>query len=267
MGMALEATGISPRAKVILIAISNCANEYTFEGYPGRKDLARIADCSLDTIDRCIRELGDAGYLEKTERPHDKGGLTSNLYRVFPQHDPSRKSAATPSRESAEGGERIPAARVNAEVRLPSPQADAATLAARGAATKEPLSEPLVVVVSAPVSRERIDGLVDRLGAKANVSAGELRHGAILNQLLRGGCDWFEDIEPAADALAASWNRRDGINSWVLIQERALRLRDVRLSGVRPPEAVSQPQPRQTSSRRPSMATVVSRMRAEGKLT
>lgn len=265
MGMALGVKGISPRAKLVLIAVANSADEATFFGFPSRRHLADAADCSIDTVDRCLRELADEGYIKKTERERDDGrGQTSNLYRVFPQFDPSRKNAeggkiaATPSREIAEGG--------NADVRPPEPQAYAAPPAAKDAAPKEPLSEPVGVVVLAPVSRERIDGLVDRLGAKANVSAGELRHGAILNQLLRGGCDWFEDIEPAADALAASWNRRDGINSWVLIQERALRLRDMRLSGVRPPEPVTQ-QARPIHGRRPSMATVVTRMRAEGKLT
>lgn len=244
MGMALGVKGISPRAKLVLIAVANSADEATFFGYPSRRHLADAADCSIDTVDRCLRELADEGYLKKTEREREDGrGQTSNLYRVFPKFDPSRKNAeggkitAIPSREFAEGG--------NADVRPPEPQANAAPPAAKDAAPKEPLSEPVAVVVAVPVGRALIDGLVDRLGAKANTAGGELRHGAVLNQLLRAGCDWHEDIVPAADALAASWKGRELIQSWTPLKERALRLRDIRLTELPGPQPVTeQPQPR-----------------------
>lgn len=240
---ALSVHGLSPRAKLVLIGLADSADKASWACFPSRKSLAEIGDCSVDTVDRAMKEIIAAGHLKVTGRTRNGGGQSSNLYTLTP----SRNYAAPPEnhpdrgRKVAEGGAEELRPPPPAEMPRGEPHSYAAGGAASGAAPYEP---PLNhVVVSAPVPKERIDALVDRLGAKANVAAGELRHGAVLNRLLRGGCDWAEDIEPAADALAASWTRRDGINSWKLIEERALRLRDIRLSGVAPPQPVSE-QPR-----------------------
>lgn len=51
--------------------------------YPGRKRLATdMGDISVDTIDRAVRELRDAGALEVEHRTGADGALTSNLYHI-----------------------------------------------------------------------------------------------------------------------------------------------------------------------------------------
>lgn len=264
MGMALEATGISPRAKVILIAISNCANEYTFEGFPGRKDLARIADCSLDTVDRCIRELVDTGLLNKTERERESGpGLTSNLYRVFPEHDPSRKNAATPpSRENAEGGERKTAERGNADLRPPWPQAPAATLAAKGAATGT-VTEPLEIIssLSVPATKAQIEALIEYAGDGVDPTAPGVHHGSDLNRFQRAGCT-VDDILAAVDRLSASFRRRGKrFGTWSLLEEHVIENRDRRLAGLPPPQAAKPTAPARQG--RADSAAVIARVAAE----
>jgi hypothetical protein len=85
--------------------------------------------------------------------------------------------------------------------------------------------------------------------------------------MLRAGCDWVEDIEPAADRVAASFRAKGKrFRSWELLIEHAVDFRDRRLAGLPAPTAPSE-RVASTSHRRPSMATVVNRMRAEGKLT
>lgn len=249
IGLALDVGGISPRAKLILLAIANCANEYTFEGYPGRKELAHVAGCSVDTVDRCVRELIDVGFLEKTERQRDDNSriLTSNLYRIFPSHTPSRKNAATP--QNAEGGGRKNAATLAATVRPPWPHSCAATVAAKGAATKEPSIEPSIedcIVSRGPVSKPEIEALIARAGDACDATAPGVHHGADLNRFIRGGCDLDADIGPAVDQLAASFRRRGKrFATWSLLEENAVQNRDRRLAGIPAP---SKP-PEQTNGR------------------
>lgn len=264
LGMALDVVGISPRAKLVLLALCNNAYEETFTAFPSRRHLARAADCSVDTVDRCLRELADIMLIEKTERERDDGkGQTSNQYRVFPTYDPSRKNA--------EGG-RI-AAGGNAETRPPQPQAYAAPPAARDAAPKEPYSEPVdAIAVARQRGRENAamaEEAKERAGAAVNLTCGYVHHGQDLRRLLDAGCDWHEDVLPAIDAVSAGIIARKGklINSWGHpgIVEAALTLRDRRLAGLPPPQPVSET-PRPMRAAKPSMASVIDRMEAEGRL-
>lgn len=268
ISMALHLSGISTRAKLVMIGLCDCANDDTFACFPSRKHLAAIGDCSVDTVDRALKELADASLVDVQCQFKDDGGRipAANLYRVFPAFDPSRKNAATPQEPS-----RIPAQRAAADVRLGWPQAGAARVAARDAATKEPSIEPEVVVssssASVPVSKQVIEALIARCDGGCDPTAAALHHGADLNRMLRAGCDWVDDIEPAADRVTASFKAKGKrFRSWELLVEHAIDFRDRRLAGLPAPQPVSE-QPRPTSNRRPSMATVVNRMRAEGKLT
>lgn len=263
ISMALHVHGVSTRAKLVLIGLCDCANDDTFTCYPSRKHLAGIGDCSVDTVDRALKELDRAGYIDM--QPQFVEGSESripsvNLYRVFPAFDPSRKNAATPPTPS-----RNIAARAAAEMRPPSPHSYAATVAARDAATKEPSLEPESYrLVSAPVSKDAIEFLIIRAGDACDPTAPSLHHGADLNRLLRGGCSWDDDILPAVDQLAASFRRRRArFGTWSLLSEHALRNRDLRLAGVAAPEPVGEPR---RQGGRVSIAAVVDRMEAEGKL-
>lgn len=136
MGWALEQVTELPVDKLVLIAIGNFADE-NHQCFPSRKKLAVLAMCSVDTVDRAVKRLEDAGMLTKEKQSSTRGGLTSNAYtlHVGDYTAPTHKTKREPSRnlrlhpESDECGH-------------PSPQdaatlaaTDAATLAAKGAAT------------------------------------------------------------------------------------------------------------------------------------
>jgi len=271
MSMALGVKGISPRAKLVLIAVANSADEATFFGYPSRRHLADAADCSVDTVDRCLRELADAGLLTKEERDRADGrGQTSNLFRIFPEHDPSRKSAATPSRENAEGGQRRTAQGGAEEVRPPQPQAYAAPPAARDAAPKEPLSEPSnVVAVVAPGSdfKSMIREAQARAGAACNLTSGHVHHVADLRRLIDAGCDWDADVLPAIDALSAGIIARKAkpINSWAHpgLVDAATTLRDRRLAGLPAPTKPTERTNGRSSAERDAWDSVLSEMEGD----
>lgn len=137
MGWALEQTTELPVDKLILIAIANFADEH-HQCFPARKTLAKLAMCSVDTVDRAIKRLIDSNMLSKDARLADKGGLRSNCYTLpvgeygERAHNPSQGD----SRKMRPGGQPQSAATLAA----PS----AATLAAQGAATKGTITEPSI---------------------------------------------------------------------------------------------------------------------------
>lgn len=137
MAWALEQVTENPVDKLILIALGNYADDAD-QCFPSRRTLARIAMCSLDTVDRAIKRLEAAGAIRKDARVGARG-LTSNSYTLI--MDPSRNLRPLPETKLEET--------LAAEVRPPQPHfaatlaaPDAATLAARGAATNEPSLEP-----------------------------------------------------------------------------------------------------------------------------
>lgn len=75
--------------------------------YPARSRLAKLCGCSVDSVDRRIRELVDGGWLVVEPRKDD-GGQRSNHYRVL--RVPSRTSAAPSSRKDAAPPSRVGAA-------------------------------------------------------------------------------------------------------------------------------------------------------------
>jgi hypothetical protein len=81
MGWALEQETEQPIDKLILIALGNFADE-VHQCFPSRRKLAQLAMCSLDTVDRAIRRLIEAGLVAKDTRLSPKGGLSSNVYTL-----------------------------------------------------------------------------------------------------------------------------------------------------------------------------------------
>jgi len=137
MGWALEQSTELPVDKLVLIAIGNFADE-NHQCFPSRKTLAKLAMCSIDTVDRSIRRLIESGMLAKDARIADRGGLKSNCYSLPvgdyspATHNPSRGD----SRKLRPGGQPQDAATLAA--------CTAATLAASGAATKGTVTEPSI---------------------------------------------------------------------------------------------------------------------------
>jgi hypothetical protein len=137
MGWALEQSTELPVDKLVLIAIANFADEH-HQCFPSRKTLAKLAMCSVDTVDRSIRRLIEAKMLAKDQRLADRGGLKSNCYSLPvgeyspAAHNPLRGG----SRNLRPGGHPQSAATLAA--------CTAATLAATGAATKGTVTEPSI---------------------------------------------------------------------------------------------------------------------------
>jgi len=137
MGWALEQTTAMPVDKLILIAIANFADEH-HQCFPARKTLAKLGMCSVDTVDRAIKRLIEAGMLSKDQRLADKGGLRSNCYTVAVVVD----DKATPKMLGGDSRKMRPGGQPQNAPTLAAP--DAATLAAQGAATKGTVIEPSI---------------------------------------------------------------------------------------------------------------------------
>jgi hypothetical protein len=102
-------------------------------GFPGRRTLANRLRCSVDSIDRALRDLVGAGAVRVEERwdVDRDGARLSNDYHLLEhrEEDPSRTGAAPPGRTAAAAPGRTPAA------------APGRTLAAAPAAHQRPLRE------------------------------------------------------------------------------------------------------------------------------
>lgn len=73
------------------------------KAFPSRAYLARRLDCSVDSVDRAMKQLRRADAVNIQHRSCD-GGYTASVYTVAvsaPVRHPSRKDAATPSRKDA----------------------------------------------------------------------------------------------------------------------------------------------------------------------
>jgi hypothetical protein len=74
-------------------------------GFPGRRALAERLRCSVDSLDRALRELVDAGAVRVEERwdvAGDGGRLTNDYYLLeHRDEDPGRTDAAPPGRTDA----------------------------------------------------------------------------------------------------------------------------------------------------------------------
>lgn len=261
ISMALHLTGISTRAKLVMIGLCDCANDDSFTCYPSRKHLASIGDCSVDTVDRALKELADVLLIDRQPQFADDNDRipTVNLYRVFPTFDPSRKTAATPhtpSRNIAQG--------VTAEMRLPSPHSYAPTVAAQDAATKEPSLEPYAV---AAIGGREVMALVDEALAiasgAANLTSADVHHGRVFRQLLAAGCTRDDVIDAVTGLSAAYRERKRTFHSWAVVTDVAQQNRDKRITGLAPPRPE---EPRRFAASAESPTAIVQRLAREGRI-
>ncbi len=143
MGWALEQSTELPVDKLVLIAVANFADEH-HQCFPSRKTLAKLAMCSVDTVDRSIRRLIKSGMLGKDQRFADRGGLKSNCYSL-PVGD---YSPAAHNPLGGGGRKMRPGGQPQIAATLAAP--NAATLAASGAATKGTFTEPSIELTPKP---------------------------------------------------------------------------------------------------------------------
>lgn len=99
-------TGVSDGAVRLWLVLRRHADARD-ASYPSRARLAKKLRCSTDTVDRRVKELVDAGWLEVHARVDQAGDRTSNLYHL---RRGSRRNAATGSRVDAATGSRTDAA-------------------------------------------------------------------------------------------------------------------------------------------------------------
>lgn len=253
MAWALKQTTQSAVDKLVLVALGNFSDDQ-HQCFPSRKTLAAMAMCSVDTVDRALIRLQDAGLIEKETRTSNRGGLTSNCYTLSVVADAQR-----PTRETTPSRKMRPAP-LAAERPHPQPQ-DAATLAAQlcphpsrtGAATYEPLLEPSpekVVVVSAKADWQVVEAkLVEAAGAAiaSQAIAPGLANVSPAFRWIEGGCDLDLDILPTIRAIAAQ-KRRKPIVSWEYFTQAVVDAKAARSAPL--PEARAD-QPQMPSKRQP----------------
>lgn len=243
---ALKVKGVSPRAKLVLIAIADSANAKSGISYPSRKTLAEAADCSLDTVDRCIKELVKADLLhveahfdERVDAPRRQ---TSNRYHL---HLTPAAESRPPSRETA----------------APQPHPDAAPPAAYGAAPKVNQENEHIAAAAGSARAPDWRGVIFRLQAALGPAfdpaaigtqhVGDLR--TILAPEVGVPCTEADLLEAAAMVGAQLSARRDTLRSWSLLVKPAVRNRDRRLAGLPDPQEPvhAQHQPARLNPRRP----------------
>lgn len=257
--------------KAVLIVIANYADADGF-CWPSQKTVAKQAACSERTVRNVLSDLEDAGIIARTERRRPDRTFTTDGISL--QMKPAAKSAGgvhrqdTPTAEPADG-------RICQRQDLPNPTANPA-----GPTTFEPTIEPSNVMRRALARDDawkslwssRLKEAQDRADGGINMTSGDVHSLAIFAALCEPvvgePCDWDLDVLPAVDALAAACKAsRRPFRTWIGVQDRALQNRDRRIAGLPAVRAADEQAARPTSNRRPSMATVVTRMRAEGKLT
>jgi hypothetical protein len=112
----LEHRSLTATDVLVYATIARFADNRTGEAYPSRATIAGLARSSVDTVDRSIRILEQAGFLTKERRKGPKGEPASNLYVVHEIAEAaveggSRTHAARGGRADAASGSRTDAAR------------------------------------------------------------------------------------------------------------------------------------------------------------
>lgn len=74
---------VSSHAIRVYCCLRRYADNTTGECYPSRRLLAMRSHVSVSTLDRALKELGDAGAITIEHRKTDAGDYTSNLYTVL----------------------------------------------------------------------------------------------------------------------------------------------------------------------------------------
>lgn len=241
--------------------------------FPKQETVALRIGIKRPTVVVAIKRLVECGYLEQQAQTAPGRGRTMSKYRVKLDIEDPMSADITSGADVTPadvGPDNIGGADVSVHRDPMSAQADS---------HREHSQVNGLVVSPAPVRDEAWKGLwagrlkeaQARAGSALNMTHADAHHFAAFLPLceptMGEPCDWEFDVLPAIDKLAASFGARSRqFYSWKLVREHAIENRDARSAGLPAPVAPTERRPA-TSNRRPSMATVVSRMRAEGKLT
>ena len=87
---------------------------------------------------------------------------------------------------------------------------------------------PMIADTRIAEAQARADGAI-------NLTSGDVHHAAVFNRLEGAGCEW-PDILAAIDKTAATFRAKGRLfRSWVIIEEHALAMRDLRLKPLPEP--------------------------------
>ena len=254
-GWAWDQKGLAPRTKMVLLAIADFCDIHGYGTRP-RSYIAEQAECSVDTVDRCLKELESAKLVFVDRGENEKGQSRGQSTYMLAMHPAAKLRlgsddvAADPSREIA----------------APQPHPDAADPAAYCAAPNNGYSNG--ITSSSSPSREepkenpsKVDWQARLAEAhriadgSASMANGGTCHPAAFRRLCEPTvgepCDWDLDVCPAiASKAAAAKKRGKPILDWSWIAEQAIENRDRRLAGLPAPEA----QPMRIEGRRKETA-------------
>jgi hypothetical protein len=108
VGWAWDQCTDRPIDKMILVALADCAARDGYS-YPSHAELAEMAQCSPDSVQRALRRLIARGLIRQEARWRDNGGRTSNGYTVLYLPELRAESAPDPACPSPDGeGDPLP---------------------------------------------------------------------------------------------------------------------------------------------------------------
>lgn len=231
----------------VLAALGTYSNK---QGWcnPKQATVAIRVGVSRTTVTASLKRLMETGYVETTHQVVAGRGQTASKYRVILDLEPL-SATTTPGADvelddspvSVEPTPRCQPGRQPGVVPVGHPLSS--QLDTQKEHSQLNIPKELVVAVARPaavISKAMIEEAQTRAGKAANLTSGHLHHGAVLRQLLDGGCEW-QDVLDAIDALAASMNARGKqFHSWAIISEPAQANRDRRLAGLPAPSKPSE---------------------------
>ncbi len=148
----LVEAGLSDKAFRLYVVLAAHADYETDACTPGRKRLAKLCACSVDTIDRAKKELVDRGFLTIEQRSDTEAGNLTNVY-VLHRVPPA-------SRTDAEKGSRTDAAQTNTSRN----EKDPSPLDPPSPPPREPQSVNRRVVTEE--EHDRTDGILDAFNSR-----------------------------------------------------------------------------------------------------
>lgn len=82
MSWALEARGISTGARLMLIILAQMVNNMRadYDVWPSHKLLGELCEMSVSSVRRRLEELEDEGFITRSQRFREDGGVTTSIY-------------------------------------------------------------------------------------------------------------------------------------------------------------------------------------------
>ena len=103
---AWKVTGLTPREKVVLLALADCMNATTGMCFPSARRLSEMTGIHDRSVWRVLRALEEKGLITRINRELDRGGKSSNRYLLH-LSEPVPPPTSLPMTEPAQPYEEI----------------------------------------------------------------------------------------------------------------------------------------------------------------